>query len=152
MWRLVIEMASVIRMPYTVSVVYLGAYKLQIYNPKTNVTVYAGGDSVASVTLYEDNCGEDLQFTALDASSNPLNLTDGTVKFKMAKQTASTLKVDGSCVVSDPTNGRFVYTIQTTDLEVPGDYSAEVEIQVSGKIITIGDITVYVKRKLPRVS
>jgi integrase len=55
------------------SVVNAGELRLIIYNPKIDETLYAGGGNVADITVYEDNCGYDLEFTVLDVSSNPFN-------------------------------------------------------------------------------
>ena len=135
----------------TVAVVNEGAVRIDIYNPKTDNTLYAGGGHMATITAYEGDKGYDLQFTASDENGDPLNLTGGTIKFKMALPTSSTLKVDGVCVLVSPTAGTFAYTMTAADLDTSGDYNAEVEITLDSgaKVITIGDIDVDVKKDLP---
>ena len=141
---------TTLRFPYQVSVVNEGAYRLTIYNPKTDTTLYAGGGKVADITVYEGDYGYDLQFTITDVDGNPVNLSGGSVTFKMAKPTSSSLKVNASCTITEPTAGRCVYTTQSSDFDEAGDYVAELEVNVAGKVITIGDINVYVKKDLPR--
>ncbi len=79
----------------------------------------------------------DLEFTVKDADGNAVDLTNATVKFKMRKYGATTLKVNGTCTITDATNGKCKYTVQDGDLDTVGTYQAELEITYSdGKIIT----------------
>jgi len=135
------------------TIVNSGALRLNIYNPKDNQTYYAGGGLVADIVMYEDDYGYDLQFTVTDVDGDAFNLTSATVMFQMAKETATSLKVNGTCTLdSDPTTGQCTYTLVAADLDTPGNYKAELEITVSGKRYTIGDMDVEVKRVLPYTS
>jgi len=141
---------TTLRFPFTVAVVNQGAYRLTIYNSKNNDTLYAGGGNVANITAYEGDYGYDLQFTITDVDGDPVNLSGGTVKFKMAQPSASTLTVDGTCTITSATAGQCAYTTVDGDFDTANDYEAELEITVGSKVITVSDINVYVKKDLPR--
>jgi hypothetical protein len=122
--------ATTLRFPFSVAIVNEGAYRLAIYNPKIDDTLYAGGGNVADITAYEGDYGYDLQFTVTDVDGDAVNLTGGTVKFKMAKPTGSSLDVEGTCVLTDPTNGRCVYTTQSADFATAGVLIIEVRYYI----------------------
>ena len=144
--------ANVLRFPYAVSVVNEGALRLSIYNPKTSNTLYAGSGEMVTITAYENNYGYDLMFTVTDVDKQPFNLTGATVKFKMCKANATTLKVNGDVTLVSPTDGTCAYTTTSTDFDTSGTYLAEVEISVADKVYTIGGIEVEVIKELPRCS
>lgn len=146
-------MGTTLRLPYSVSVVNQGGLRLEVYNPKTDNTLYAGGGNVAEINAWEGDYGYDLQFTVTDVDGDAFNLTGATVSFRMAKPTDSSLVVDSECTLdNDPTSGRCNYTVTSGDFDTEGYYEAELQIDVANKLYTIGDIEVYVKKNLPLVS
>ena len=150
---------GILRMPYKltvsnegalqVSISNEGALKLDIYNPKTDDTLQAGINKVATITGYEGDYGYDLMFTVTDVDDNAFNLTGATVKFKMASHTATTLKIDGTCTLVVAASGTCAYTVVSGDFDTTGDYKAELEITISGKVYTIQGIDVCIIRDLP---
>jgi len=99
--------------------------------------------------LVRNDKGFDLTFTVLDADNVAVNLTGSTIKFKMALIASATLKVNGDCTITDPTNGKCKYTVGETDLNTVGTYHAELEITSSGKIITAPMDDIEVVADLP---
>jgi hypothetical protein len=135
------------------SITHTGNLRVAVYNPKNDNTIYGGGDEVAEITAYEGDFGYDLQFTITDVDGNAFNLSGSTVKFKMASANATTLKIDGSCTITDASAGECAYTTVAADFDTAGEYEAEIEITFSAsKIYTIGNIQVHVLRDLPRCT
>jgi hypothetical protein len=77
-------------------------------------------------------------FTVKDSDAVVVNLTGYSgVKFKMALPGSNTAKIDGTCTVTDATNGVCTYTVGATDFDTEGIYEAEIQVTyTSGKVIT----------------
>jgi len=86
--------------------------------------------------LIQGDYGFDLNFTITDSNSSALDLTNSSIKFKMAKVGASTSTVDGTCTIDDASSGTCHYTVQSGDLSETGSYKWEVEVTYTGKIVT----------------
>jgi len=68
----------------------------------------------------------------------------------MVEQGGDTLKIDGTCTVTDAAAGKCKYNVQAGDLDTAGTYHAELEITYTGgKIITTTRFTVKVISDLP---
>lgn len=90
--------------------------------------------------------------TVPDATSKYEIRNDSTVKFKMALKGAVSLKVDGTCTITDATNGKCKYTFQPTDLDTEGEYDAELELVYSApgaKVISATGLVIKVIPDLP---
>jgi len=62
----------------------------------------------------------------VDEDGDPINISTYTIKFKMRKTGATTLKVDDTCNITDGAAGKCEYRWKAGDLDV-GDYKAEFE-------------------------
>lgn len=152
---------GIVRIPYALSVSNQGALsasvsnqgalQLTIYNPKTDETLQAGGTNVADITAYKDDYGYDLMFTITDVDGNALNLTGGTVTFQMAKEDASSLKVDTACTLVVASDGTCAYTTQSGDFDTVGDYKAQLSIAIASKVYTITGMDVFVQNQFPNI-
>lgn len=101
-------------------------------------------------TYFRNDKGFDLTFQVFNPDGTVADITGTTQKFKMRLVNASTLKVDGSCTITDGPNGKCKYTIGATDLDTIGDYVAELEVTYSAsKIITAALPAIRVLPDLP---
>ena len=86
--------------------------------------------------------------------SSSLALTSATVYFKVASiNNLTSLVVNGTCTITDPTNGICKYLVQSGDFTTAGTYKAELEIHlgtptVALPIITANNIIIYVETNL----
>ena len=130
-----------------------GALRLTIYNPKTNEILYAGdGLKMAQIITYKGDLGYDLMFTVSDADDDAFNLTGSVVTFQMAEEGSTTLKVNSACTLVVAANGTCAYTMVTGDLDTAGEYIAQLKIAITGKIYTIGGMSVVVKDQFYNVE
>ena len=67
-----------------------------------------------------------LEFTIKDSDGNYFDLTGASATLQVKKYGESTLRINGSCEIHDPTNGKCRYLYQD-DLPT-GDYQGELEI------------------------
>jgi hypothetical protein len=144
-------MAEILRMPYTALVTNLGELRLSIYNPATEELLYAGGNEMSVITVYQDDHGYDLLFEVMDSDGNPFNLNGFSVKWRTALPQATELTVNGACAIVSAGEGRCAYTTQEEDFEVPGIYRAELFLHDAdnNKKYRIRDMEVHVRAKLP---
>ena len=103
--------------------------------------------TTAEITLTKGDKGFDLTFTVKDDDDVVVDFSTATgVKFKMIKPGSSTAKIDGTCTLTDPSNGVCTYTMGSTDLDTVGVYNGELEITYSAShIVTVRNIVVIVK-------
>lgn len=101
---------------------------------------------MAELELVRNDYGYDLQFSILDASSNAVDLTNSTVKLKVKKYGATSLKIDGTCDRQVPyTDGIVTYTVQQADFDTIGKYKGEIEITwTGGKVMTAADLEISI--------
>ncbi len=105
---------------------------------------------MADIELFRDDKLFNLSFTVKDVNNAAVNLTNSTIKFKMAAVGESTTKISAGCSIPDAANGQYTYTVQAGDLDTLGTYHAELEITYSGgKIITAGMDEIKVVKDLP---
>jgi len=103
------------------------------------------------IETYKNDKLYDIQFTLKDSNDAAFDLTGVTLFFRAQKLGTSTLKVNGTMSIVNPTAGACKYTVQVNDFDAVGDYYAEIEIQFAGgRILTLGDIVIKVKHELPR--
>jgi hypothetical protein len=104
------------------------------------------------ITLIKNDKLYDLTFTLKDATGTAVNLTNGTLKFKVQKAGAAALKFTGTMTVIDANAGTCKYQVQATDFDSTGRYDAEIEVTYSPstEIITFSDIIIKVKDDLPK--
>lgn len=101
---------------------------------------------MAELELVRSDYGYDLEFSILDASSNAVDLTNSTVKFKVKKYGATALTIDAACNRTVPyTLGIVTYTVQQTDFTAIGKYKGEIEITwTGGKVMTATDLEISI--------
>lgn len=105
---------------------------------------------MSDLELIRNDTGFDIEFEVDDADGTDVNLTDSTVKLKMWKPSETTCKINGTCTLTTPLEGKCKYTIVSDDLDTSGDYDAELEITyTSGKIITASGMTINIKEDAP---
>ena len=110
---------------------------------------------MTSMEFNKGDYGFNITFTLTDASGTAVDLSDGAgeavIKFKMALLGATSLTVDGSCTVSDASNGICYYTVAITNFDTAGIYNAEVEATWSGtaRIQTWKFDEILIKADLP---
>lgn len=83
------------------------------------------------VTIKQGSTSPALTQTILDGSGNPLDLTGATVSLAIRALTAANATVNPA-TVSDALSGLVSYTFTTTDTAVPGIYTAEFIVTLSG--------------------
>lgn len=94
----------------------------------------------------------DLDFTLQDADGNALNLSGSTLLLKVQRDTQATLKFSGSMTIVSAGAGTCKYTVQQTDFDVVGNYTAEIEITytASQKVITMPTMIIACESNLPK--
>lgn len=88
---------------------------------------------MATIPIPKGDRGFDLPFIVQDSDGNAYNLTDYTIKLKVwVRGTPGTLKVNGSCSITDAATGKCKYAIQATDFTTVTKYMAELELTKPG--------------------
>jgi len=101
-------------------------------------------------TIYRNDYGFDLNFTAKDTADAVVDLTDSYATFKMAIEDSTINKVSSTCTIVSTTGGTCKYTSTTTDFDTVGVYKGEIQVTYSsGKIITFNAGTFNVIEDLP---
>lgn len=81
--------------------------------------------------------GFDLTFQIFNADGTVADITGSTIKFKVRGLTATILKIDAACTITDGPNGKCKYTVLAADFDTEGDFLAELEVTYSAsKIVT----------------
>jgi len=84
-------------------------------------------------TFRQNEFGFDISFTAYFNDGSIVDLTGKDVKFQVTNINTNTKKIDGTCALDvDPTTGKCIYTIVSTDFDTIGLYEAELEISEVG--------------------
>jgi len=86
--------------------------------------------------VVQDDYGYDLNFTITDSSGSALDLTDGTITFKMALNDATSSTVSGTCSPTVAASGTCYYTVQDGDMDTVGIYDWEVQVVYDTKTVT----------------
>ena len=104
------------------------------------------------IEVYEGDKLYSIDFTLKDANDTAIDLTSGTpITFRAQKEGVTGTSVEGLMVVGTAISGECFYIVQDGEFNESGRYQAEVEITFTGgKILTLGDIVIIVKRQLPR--
>jgi len=95
------------------------------------------------IKVVQGDVGFDIEFVCKDKNGTVIDLTGGSVKFKMGHP-GDTAKIDAACTLTDEANGECKYTTQDGDLDTCGIYDAELEITLGSKVLTIRDIKIHV--------
>lgn len=101
------------------------------------VITYEGKDLEVMPDLWEDDVGQILTFTVRQENNAVVNLTSGTVNFKMKEINTETNKVDSACTLTNPTGGVCTYTTIAADLDTAGVYDGELEVVVGTSTTTV---------------
>jgi hypothetical protein len=93
-----------------------------------------------------------LNFTLQDFSGTPVSLENiSTLKLKVQKPGADTVKFEGSMNVVNQEAGTCRYLVANGNFDTKGKYHAEIEATyTSGQIITWPDIIINVLSDLPK--
>jgi len=92
-------------------------------------------------------------FTLKDAADVVVDITGATVRIKGQHETGTALSFTGTATVILGSAGTCRWTVQAGDIETPGRYYAEIEVEFSnGGISTFGDLVINAKKQLPRSS
>jgi len=91
--------------------------------------------------------GDDIPLQALDDDLNAFDLTDYTVKWRVAEPDATTYKLLGTCDIVTANEGKVKYTVQLNDFdEAPKTYNtmlvatkAGVEVKFEGVTLIINE-------------
>lgn len=98
-------------------------------------------------TLKKNDTSPALEYQLLDASGNPIDLTNyNEVRFLMQQKDGSTLTIDGDTAgnvfVTDAENGKVKYEWKSVDTDEGGVFEAEWEVKYSnGSIETFPNTT-----------
>lgn len=103
---------------------------------KATITL-EGKDYDRMPDLWEDDEGQNLQFTIQQFNDGFVNLTGGTVTFKIKEINADVNKVSAACTLTNPAGGICTYSTQATDLDAEGVYDAELEVDLTTSVTTI---------------
>lgn len=101
------------------------------------VITYEGKDFEVMPDFWEGDVEQLLTFTVRQESDAAVNLTAGTVNFKMKEINTETTKVDSACTITDATGGVCTYTTQAADLDTAAVYDAELQVTISSQVTTI---------------
>jgi len=96
-----------------------------------------GKDLEVMPDLWEDDVEQLLTFTIRQKNNDAVNLTSGSVNFKMKEINTATNKVDAACTLTTPAGGVCTYTTVIADLDAAGVYDAELEVTIGTAITTI---------------
>lgn len=102
------------------------------------------------INVVQNDVGYDINFTLKDANDVAVDLSGGSLLFKVQRQGESALKFSGAMSIVLAASGTCKYTVAAADFDAVGDYYAEVQVTISSKVITFSDIVVHVKPEIPR--
>lgn len=106
-------------------------FTLTLFNGE--VTLVLGRGFEREVYLTEGDTEPDLQITLKDQDGDPVDLTEATVTFSMAKLSTGELKItDAACSVTDGPNGVFTYSWGATDLDERGVFVGQFKVTTTG--------------------
>lgn len=78
-----------------------------------------------------------LRATLVDGNSAVINLTGGSVQFRMRARAGGALKVNAAATVVDAVNGVVEYAWQAIDVDTAGTFDAEFAVTLSGLVQTV---------------
>lgn len=107
---------------------------------------------MAELELIKGDYGYNIVFTLTDSSGTAVSLAGTpTIKFKMSARGASTLKIDGTCTISDAAGGICYYTLVAEDTNTVGVYNGEVEATwaAPAKVLTWKIDRILIESDLP---
>jgi hypothetical protein len=94
-----------------------------------------------------------LAFTITDGDeSTPYDLTDSTVTIAAKKEVTNAhegLRLEKTCVLSDPTNGQCTVELAVADTDLSGEFVVEIQAEfVSGLVRTLGRFKIAFKQDI----
>jgi len=100
--------------------------------------------------LQKGDFGFDLNFTAADQSGTELNLSGGSVWFKMGLANTNVTSLSGACTIDVAASGTCHYTVGSNDLGSIGTYQWELEsiFGTTKKITTSRTENIVIKNNL----
>lgn len=103
-----------------------------------------------NINVVQNDVGYDINFTLKDANDVVVDISGGTLLFKVQQQGEAALKFSGTMAIVSGVAGTCKYTVAAGNFDVVGDHYAEVQVTIASKVITFSDITVRVKPEIPR--
>lgn len=87
--------------------------------------------------LNEDDIGQTLQFVVREFDESLVDLTGGTVTFKIKRINETLNKISAVCTLDDPTDGECSYATISGDLDEAGVYDSELQVVLASSTTTI---------------
>lgn len=109
-------------------------------------------DDLESISVFRGDTPT-LTFTITDGDeSTPYDLTDSTVTIAAKKEVTNEyegLRLEKTCVLSDPTNGQCTVELEAADTDLSGEFVVEVQAEfVSGLVRTLGRFKITFKQDI----
>lgn len=82
--------------------------------------------------MKQNDTAPSVKTTLLDGDGDAVDITGATIRFHMKDVKDGTVKVDGSMVIKDPTNGVAWYIWSSGDTDTLGTYYVEFEVTYPG--------------------
>ena len=87
--------------------------------------------------LNANDAGLVLEFVIRKFDDNFVDITGGTIRFKVKQINTTVNKINTICTITTPLQGRCKYTTISTDLNTTGVYDGELEVTIGSQITTI---------------
>lgn len=106
------------------------------------------------IEVIQNDYGYDLEFKVLDARNIPVDLSSvNSIKVIIAEANSNVAKVIGFCSVVNPQEGICKYTVREGDFDEPNKvYKVELELEFTGKVITVRGASIKVLPELPETT
>lgn len=97
------------------------------------VHIIPPGDRRHDFVIKKDSVQPNLDVTLEDDDDNVIDLVGASVRFRMKKPGADSLKIDETATLLDAANGRVEYDWSSGDTDTAGHYNAEFAVDYSGE-------------------
>lgn len=107
------------------------------------------------IEITQNNYGQEIPFTLLDGSGNPVNLSGVTLTLKVQDSqdaNGTLLPLTGSVTVDSAVNGTCHYTIANGDFTYPATFRAELVATFPNGPVSFSGIQIIVLPSLPQTN
>jgi len=101
------------------------------------------------IARIQNDFGDDIPLQALDEDGEPVNLTDYTVKWRVAEPDASAYKLLGTCDLVTAVEGKVKYTVGDGDFdEAPKTYNTMLVCTKTGVEVKFEGVTLVIREEV----
>jgi len=102
------------------------------------------------IEVWQGDYGYDINAQLTDDEGNPFDLTGYTVVVRAAVQDATTKKWDRTCTITDATNGKVKWTVQSGDFDTAGEILTLTFVATkTGVEVSFGGLQIKVLWRVP---